>query len=85
MKKLAPRLSVRHITPSEPNRQEILAKAMSALREQRITAHDAVRCEVFLNSNRLPDQATLEKIFAQLAVEVDAGAIAREITELIHA
>jgi hypothetical protein len=27
---------------------------------------------------------TLEKIFSQLAVEVDAGAIAREITELIQ-
>ena len=28
---------------------------------------------------------TLEKIFSQLAVEVDTGALAREITELIYA
>jgi hypothetical protein len=28
---------------------------------------------------------TLEEIFSQLAVEQDAGAIAREIADLIHA
>jgi hypothetical protein len=65
MGKQSSRLLVRHDGPITPSPKEILAKALSAMKAGRISGHEAVRCEVLVNSNRYPDQTTLEKIYGQ--------------------
>ncbi len=46
-----------------PSRPEILAKAMTALTEQRISGAEAARIEAALNAGQPIEQATLDRIF----------------------
>jgi hypothetical protein len=47
-----------------PTRQEILAKAMSALSARRITGSEATKVEAALNAGRAPQKEILDRIFA---------------------
>ena len=59
---------------------ERISHRIVILHKGRIVADDSIE-----RLRELMSLPTLEEIFSQLAVEVDAGAIAREIAELIHA
>lgn len=59
---------------------ERISHRIVILHKGRIVADDSIE-----RLRELMSLPTLEKIFSQLAVEVDAGQIAREITELIYA
>lgn len=59
---------------------ERISNRIVILHKGRIVADDSIE-----RLRELMSLPTLEDIFSQLAVEIDAGAVAREIAELIHA
>jgi ABC-2 type transport system ATP-binding protein len=79
IEELAARGKVVLFSSHELETVEKISHRIVILHKGKIVADDSIA-----HLRELMSLPTLEKIFSQLAVEVDAGAIAREITELIH-
>jgi ABC-2 type transport system ATP-binding protein len=80
IEELAERGKVVLFSSHELETVERISHRIVILHKGKIVADDSIE-----HLRELMSLPTLEKIFSQLAVEVDAGAIAREITELIYA
>jgi ABC-2 type transport system ATP-binding protein len=80
IEELAERGKVVLFSSHELETVERISHRIVILHKGKLVADDSIE-----HLRELMSLPTLEKIFSQLAVEVDAGAIAREITELIYA
>ena len=80
IEELAKRGKVVLFSSHELETVERISSHIVILHRGRIVADDSIE-----RLRELMDVPTLEEIFSQLAVEQDAGAVSREIVDLIHA